>query len=80
MDQPIIDFDEYKKKYRNRLVNLREDNDLTQEYVAHVLGIRQNVYTRYEKGHHDLPLRHLIALSVFYEVSTDYILGLSDVK
>ncbi len=80
MDQSIIDFDKFKKKYRSRLRDLRTDHDLNQEYVAQMLGIRQNVYARYETGRHDLPVRHLIALSIFYEVSTDYILGLSDIK
>ncbi|MBP3238907.1 MAG: helix-turn-helix transcriptional regulator [Lachnospiraceae bacterium] len=80
MAQLIADFSKYKEKYRTRIRDLREDSDLTQEYIASVLGIRQNVYARYEVGAHDLPVRHLIALSLFYNVSTDYILGLSDIK
>ena len=79
--KPIIaDFEVYKNKYRTRLQDLREDNDYTQEYVAAVLGIRQTVYARYERGFHDLPVRHLIALSLLYSVSTDYLLGLSNIK
>jgi len=80
MKPMILNFEEYKEKYRTRMRDLREDNDLTQEYVAAVLGIRQTVYARYERGAHDLPVRHLIALSKLYNVSTDYLLGLSNIK
>lgn len=62
--------------YMNRLRALREDNDLTQESVAHLLGTSQTMYARYERGANELPIRHLITLCKFYRVSADYILGL----
>ena len=61
-----------------RLRDLREDNDLTQAQVAKVLNTTQQVYSRYEMGINEVPLHHLITLSKFYKVSTDYILGLND--
>ena len=61
--------------YMDRLRGLREDNDLTQMAIADVLGTSQTMYTRYERGANDLPIRHLITLSKFYNVSADYLLG-----
>ncbi len=64
--------------YFKRLYELREDHDLKQKDIAELLGIRQTVYSRYERGFQNIPLEHLICLSNFYKVSTDYILGLTD--
>ncbi|MBC8536792.1 helix-turn-helix domain-containing protein [Feifania hominis] len=58
-----------------RLHDLREDQDLTQEEVGRVLGIQQTVYSRYERGIQTIPVEHLIRLADFYKTSTDYILG-----
>lgn len=57
--------------------DLREDADKTQTQIAEMLGTSQTMYARYERGANELPIHHLIALSKFYDVSTDYILGLS---
>lgn len=64
-------------QYR-RIRDLREDNDLTQKQVAQSLNCSQQVYSNYELGQRDIPTDILIKLSKFYDVSTDYILGLSD--
>ncbi|MFR6393736.1 MAG: helix-turn-helix domain-containing protein [Oscillospiraceae bacterium] len=64
--------------YTEILRELREDSDLTQAQVAAVLGTTQQVYARYEKGINELPVRHLRALCLLYEVSADYILGLPE--
>ena len=61
--------------YMEILRELREDSDLTQAQVA-ALGTTQQVYARYEKGINELPVRHLRALCLLYEVSADYVLGL----
>ena len=65
------------KEYWEVLRDLREDHDLRQEDIARLLGTTQQVYSRYEKGINELPIRHLVALCRFYGVSADYILGLS---
>lgn len=65
-------------EYIKRLRDLREDHDKTQQEIAQILGTSQTMYARYERGANELPIRHLIALSRYYRVSTDYILGLSD--
>jgi transcriptional regulator with XRE-family HTH domain len=63
-------------KYIKILRDLREDRDLTQLQVAEYLGTSQTMYARYERGANELPLRHLIKLCEFYNVSADYILGI----
>lgn len=64
------------KTYFNRLRDLREDNDLTQTQVASLLGTSQTMYARYERGANELPLRHLRALCLFYNISADFLLGI----
>ncbi len=64
-------------KYIKILRDLREDRDLTQLQVAEYLGTSQTMYARYERGANELPLRHLIKLCEFYNVSADYILGIN---
>lgn len=63
--------------YMERLRALREDNDLTQAQVARLLGTSQTMYARYERDANELPIRHLITLCRYYNVSSDCILGLS---
>ena len=58
----------------DRLRALREDNDLTQQKIAVVLGTSQQMYARYERGATELPTRHLATLCRFYNVSADYLL------
>lgn len=67
-------------KYIKIIRDLREDNDLTQQQLADILGTSQTMYARYERGANELPVRHLIKLCKFYGVSADYILGLDDKK
>ena len=61
-----------------RIRDLREDRDLTQKDLAKHLNCSQQVYSNYELGQRDIPTDLLIKLSNFYDVSVDYILGLSD--
>ena len=61
-----------------RIRDLREDRDLTQKELAQILNCTQVCYSRYELGTRDIPTDVLIALAKFYNVSTDYILGLCD--
>lgn len=64
--------------YFRRLRDLREDHDLSQTQTAQLLGIAQTVYSRYERGYQTIPLEHLLVLADHYNVSTDYILGRTD--
>ena len=62
----------------SRVRDLREDRDLTQRELAAHLCCSQQVYSNYELGQRDIPTEILIALAQFYNVTTDYILGLSN--
>lgn len=64
----------------NRLKDLREDADLTQNQVAQAIGITQRKYSYIETGTQLLTEDILVRLSRFYQVSADYILRLSDKK
>lgn len=57
-----------------KLRALREDNDLTQQDVAIILGTSQTMYARYERGANEIPLRHITTLCKFYNVSADYLM------
>ncbi len=61
-----------------RLRDLREDNDFVQKEIAAYLGIDQRVYSNYEIGKRELPLKHAIKLAMFYKVSLDYLVGLTN--
>ena len=66
------------KPYYEILRSLREDHDLTQSDVANLLGTTQQVYSRYENGVNEMPVRHIVTLCKFYRVSADFILGLPE--
>ena len=66
--------------YTERLKELREYNDLTQEQVAQAIGIKREQYRRYETGINEIKASYIIKFAKFYEVTSDYILGLTDKK
>lgn len=61
-----------------RIRELREQHGYTQRELAEKLEMLQPQYFRYEQGQRDLPTALLIRLSALYEVSTDYLLGLTN--
>lgn len=61
-----------------RIRDLREDNDLTQEKVAKHLMCDQSLYSKYERGEREIPLKLVIELANLYNVSVDYLVGLTD--
>ena len=62
------------------LRKLREDHELKQSALAKQLGVVQQTYSNYEKGHSAIPLEYLVKLASFYQVSTDYLLGLTSLE
>ena len=66
------------KTYYEIIKELREDRDLSQQKIAEILDTTQQVYSRYENGVNEMPIRHLITLCKFYNVSADYVLGLKN--
>ena len=66
--------------YTQRIRGLREDRDLRQQDIADLLNIGQKTYSDYELGKTRIPVDSVIMLAKFYDVSMDYICGVSDVK
>ena len=67
------------EKYE-RIRNLREDSDLTQEALGRMINLPQRTYAYYESGERMIPPHVLVALAQHYRVSVDYLLGLTDQK
>ena len=59
---------------------IRNERGLSQEKIAEVLKTTQQQYSRYEKGENELPVRHVITLCKYYEISADWLLGLTEQK
>lgn len=63
-----------------RIKNLRDDSGLSQKQIGEILSMSQTGYSKYETGENDIPTYILIKLAKFYNVSVDYILGLTDIS
>ena len=66
--------------YYQRIRDLREDADLKQKEVAEALSVSVQQYSLYERGDREIPFHHVITLAKFYNVSIDYIAGLTNQK
>ena len=66
-------------KYQ-RIEDMRIDQDLTIKEISALLECNRDVYTRYEKGVRQLPISIAIRLAELYQVSLDYLVGISDEK
>ena len=67
-------------KYAERIRVLREDNDFNQTHIAELLNVGQKTYSDYELGKIRIPIDSIIILAKHYNVSLDYICGVSDIK
>lgn len=65
---------------RLRIRDLREDSDLKQKDIAQYLMCDQSLYSKYERGERPLPLDAAIRLAQYYNVSLDYLVGLTNAK
>lgn len=63
-----------------RIRDLREDKDINQSEVANLINTTQTQYSRWERGAQEMPLHHIIELAKYYDVSIDYIAGLTNDK
>ena len=61
-----------------RFKDIREDRNLLQTDIAKVLNTTQCQYSLYENGIRSMPIEKLIILAKYYDVSVDYILGLTN--
>ena len=69
-----------KKMNIRRLKDLREDKEMAQKQIADILNTTQQQYSKYEQGVRLIPIDKLDILANFYETSTDYILGRTNIK
>ena len=65
-------------KYHQRLRDIREDLDLEQKDIAELLQTTQQQISKYETGKHEIPFSRVITLARYYNVSLDYIAGITD--
>ena len=63
-----------------KIKDLREDNDLTQIQISRMLMCDQSLYSKYERGEREIPLKLLIILAEYYNVSLDYLVGRTNKK
>lgn len=61
-----------------RLKDTREDMDKNQEDIAFILNISRQQYQLYESGKREMPMHHFVTLARYYNVSLDYLAGLTD--
>ena len=61
-----------------RLKDIREDCDKTQEEIAKIIGTSQSYYAQYENGKRAIPFERAVVLARYYNVSLDYLAGLID--
>ena len=66
--------------YRTRIRNVREDRDYTQAEIGTVLNKSQQGYNHIEAGRAELKIEDLKLLCKFYNLSADYLIGLSDIE
>ena len=64
--------------YYQRLKDIREDNEKTQSDIAEVLNTVRQQHNRWETGKQELPMHHFITLARYYNISLDYLAGLTD--
>ncbi|MCI9145080.1 MAG: helix-turn-helix transcriptional regulator [Eubacterium sp.] len=65
-------------QYYPRIRDLREDRDLTQTQLVQILKMHKTTYTNYEQGKREPPLEFIVNLAKFYDVTIDYIAGLTN--
>ena len=70
---------QFMQKYQ-RIKDLREDKDLKQIDIAKILETTQKQYSRWETGQYPIPFEIVIKLAKYYNVSIDYIAGLTNIK
>ena len=64
--------------FPDRLKELRKSKNVTQKSVADYIGVGERLYQNYEYGKHKPNYDYIIKLAEYFNVSTDYLLGLTD--
>ncbi len=63
-----------------RLIDLREENNLLKKQVAKNIGVVESVYSEWENGKLSIPTKRLNELANYFEVNIDYLVGLSNIR
>lgn len=63
-----------------RIRDIREDRDITQKQIADYLMCDQSLYSKYEREEREIPLHLMVRLAQYYQVSVDYLAGLTNIK
>lgn len=69
-----------KNIYSDKIKEIRIKNNLNKKEIAEKLGISARTYAKYENGESKIPIKILIKLCLYYNISADYILGLKKPK
>jgi transcriptional regulator with XRE-family HTH domain len=67
-------------EFKNRLKQLREEKGMIQKELAEKIGVTRNSITAYENGNREPDLEKIINLAKIFDVSIDYLVGVSDIK
>lgn len=66
-------------QFNNRLRALRQDNDITQDTLSKTLNVSRKTLSNYETAYRVPSIYVVIKLASYFEVSTDYLLGITDI-
>ncbi len=61
-----------------KIKDIREDNDVTQEQMAKILGVKRSAYSLWELGINIIPLEYLCKFSSYFNLTIDYVLGINN--
>src|SRR5574344_1368318 len=63
-----------------RLKDIREDNDINQVKISKILNVNRSTYSLWELGINIIPLKNLCDFADYFNLSIDYVLGLTNTK
>ena len=69
-----------KNEYIERIIEIRKEQGYSQKEIAELLNTTQQQYAKYEKGIQEIPTRRIIELAKIFNVTSDYILGVTNEK
>ena len=61
--------------FKERLKELRNEKNITQQELGHIVNMSKMAISHWEKGHSEPSIAQLIILSNYFEVSVDYLIG-----
>ena len=67
-------------QHYQRIRDLREDADLSQQKLSEKLKMHKTTYVNYESGKRNIPFELAVTLAEFYQVSLDYLAGRTNIK